>query len=76
MRDKVKPAGDAFETIIAAYRNETSAEAFQEWFRDNFTQLIHAACAAYDLWWGRRPLHVSLLEWYPQDALVNAKIKR
>lgn len=50
MRDKVKPAGDAFETIIAAYRNETSAEAFQQWFRDNFTQLIHVACAAYDSW--------------------------
>jgi hypothetical protein len=50
IHDAVKPAGDAFETIIAAFRNETSTEAFQQWFRDNFTQLIHAACAAYDSW--------------------------
>lgn len=45
--DPVKPAGDAFETIIAAFHNESGVEAFHKWIHRHFTPLIRSAGIAY-----------------------------
>ncbi|KAJ3514229.1 hypothetical protein NLJ89_g2496 [Agrocybe chaxingu] len=48
INDAVKPAGDAFETILAAYHGERGPEAFQEYIHQYFPQLIHNVGHAYD----------------------------
>ncbi|CAA7258666.1 unnamed protein product [Cyclocybe aegerita] len=48
INDAVKPAGDAFETILAAYHGERGPEAFQEYIHQYFPQLIHNIGHAYD----------------------------
>lgn len=44
----VKPAGDAFETILAALHSEQGAEAFQTYTRQYFVPLIETVGLAYD----------------------------
>jgi len=44
----VKPAGDAFETILAAFHSEQGARAFQTYTRQCFLPLIETVGLAYD----------------------------
>ncbi|KAF9270148.1 hypothetical protein L218DRAFT_1071629 [Marasmius fiardii PR-910] len=44
MEGPIKPAGDAFESIIGAYYNECGPEALEEWQEQFFSPLI--CCAA------------------------------
>ncbi|PPQ62847.1 hypothetical protein CVT24_000541 [Panaeolus cyanescens] len=44
----IKPAGDAFETIMAAYKQESGQEAFETYVRDSFRPLIWIVCRSYD----------------------------
>ena len=44
----VKPAGDAFETIIAALHSEQGSKAFQLYARECFLPLIETVALAYD----------------------------
>lgn len=44
----VKPAGDALETILAAFHSEQGAKAFQTYARQYFLPLIETAGLAYD----------------------------
>ena len=44
----VKPAGDALETILAAFHSEHGAKAFQTYARQYFLPLIEGVGLAYD----------------------------
>ncbi|KAF8905504.1 ribonuclease III domain-containing protein [Gymnopilus junonius] len=46
--DPVKPAGDTFETILAAYHSEKGPEAFKIYIRTYFVPLILSVSKAHD----------------------------
>ncbi|KAF9015085.1 ribonuclease III domain-containing protein [Cyathus striatus] len=47
MENPVKPAGDAFETIIAAYQKEYGHDVFRSWLKEFFLPLIWVAGEAH-----------------------------
>ncbi|TFK41241.1 hypothetical protein BDQ12DRAFT_711037 [Crucibulum laeve] len=47
LNDPVKPAGDAFETIIAAFYKECGHDAFHGWIKQFFRPLIYVVGLAY-----------------------------
>jgi len=43
MSDPIKPAGDAFEAVIAAYHRDEGPDALRVWVEQNYTPLIEIA---------------------------------
>jgi hypothetical protein len=58
INNPIKPAGDALETIIAAFYTEQGLEAFQSYAKLYFVPLIQIASQAYD---GFRYVYLSFL---------------
>ncbi|KAF8202850.1 ribonuclease III domain-containing protein [Pholiota molesta] len=79
----VKPTGDAFETILAAYHSERGLDAFNQYVRQSFSSLIQCVGHTYHDSTANelhaRKLRIQLQQKQHQistDALLHGNVKR